>query len=791
MATTTTHHTPHSGCPCPSRDELGALVSGDTPTDRQAELTEHVGDCPGCQKAIEAIATAGDPALSDVVKHIDRADPPSDSAFWKAVGEAEFAVTREFDGGGSAPRGELKLDFLQPTETPGRIGRISQFDVLRVIGRGGMGVVLHGFDPDLHRDVAIKILDPQLANNDLAQQRFCREARAAAAVSHDNLVGVFLVADDESSGLPFLVMQLVNGESLEQRLRRVGKLPVAEAVRVGMQAAAGLAAAHAAGLIHRDIKPGNILIEAGADKVKLTDFGLARATEDMKLTRTGFVAGTPLYMAPEQARGDEIDARADLFSLGSVLYEALTGKPPFQGKTPLAVLRQVADEDHESVRRLNPEVPDWLEEIIDRLLAKDPKDRIQTAAEVSEQLACGLAKLGSLSPLEVPAAACPLMIATGASRLTRKRGRHFCIKTAAMIATVFLAGLVVGGGLVWELTGRRSPTAPVPPEPGLPPTPPGVAPAEPMPPPGPPPKGMVPVKSGAVWAVGLSPNGSTLVVGSENGRVSLWTVADGRVQFDLHADADGEAPAHRGTVWAAEFTADGSKIMTAGDDGYVRVWDAETGKPTKALPVGVPVRAAAVSPDGSYVVVGDRLGQVKVWDLHQDRPILTHEHKRTVNAVAFSPDGLTVASAGADGTVILWEIPANRQRFRLTGHTGPVYSVAFAPDGDRLVTASWDQTAVVWDLTTGTQVKQFTAHEDGAWAVAYAPCGKIIATGGQDGQTMLWDPETGAVLQTFGRQKGTIHAVRFSKDGHSLAAGGQDGNVRVWAVECKTRKEEK
>ncbi len=180
------------------------------------------------------------------------------------------------------------------------------------------------------------VLDPYLSSDQVARQRFFREARVAAAVSHENIVTLYQTNVDERSGLPYLVMQLIKGESLEQRLRRVGRLSVADAARLGAQAAAGLAAAHSQGLIHRDLKPGNILIEAG-DKVKLTDFGLARAAEDLKLTRTGFVSGTPLYMAPEQARRDEVDARADLFSLAVVLYEAVAGKPPFDGKTPLAV----------------------------------------------------------------------------------------------------------------------------------------------------------------------------------------------------------------------------------------------------------------------------------------------------------------------------------------------------------------------------------------------------------------------------------------------------------------------
>src|SRR5439155_25027831 len=181
-------------------------------------------------------------------------------------------------------------------------------------------------------------------NNELARKRFCREARAAAAITHEYVVAIHQVEEDEASQLPLLVMQFVDGESLQERLDGIGPLPLADIVRIGMQTAWRPAAAHTQGLIHRDVKPANILLEHGLERVKLTDFGLARATEDVKLTQTGFVAGTPLYMAPEQARGEPVDHRADLFSLGSVLYALCTGQPPFQGSTPFVVLKNVTEE---------------------------------------------------------------------------------------------------------------------------------------------------------------------------------------------------------------------------------------------------------------------------------------------------------------------------------------------------------------------------------------------------------------------------------------------------------------
>src|SRR3954447_21631385 len=194
------------------------------------------------------------------------------------------------------------LDFLAPSDKPGSLGRLGHYEVLEVVGRGGMGVVLRAFDGKLLRVVAIKVMAAQLATSGTARKRFTREAQAAAAVSHDHIVTIHAV--EEANGLPYLVMQFVSGMSLQERLDRKGPLELREIVRIGMQTAAGLAAAHAHGLIHRDIKPANILLENGVERVKITDFGLARTIDDASLTQSGVVAGTPQYMSPEQARGE-------------------------------------------------------------------------------------------------------------------------------------------------------------------------------------------------------------------------------------------------------------------------------------------------------------------------------------------------------------------------------------------------------------------------------------------------------------------------------------------------------
>ena len=176
----------------------------------------------------------------------------------------------------------------------------------------------------------------------------------------------------EFRGLPYLVMQYIPGRSLQERLDASGPLEVKEILRIGTQAARALAAAHAQGVVHRDIKPANILLENCIERVKLTDFGLARAIDDASLTQSGVIAGTPQYMAPEQARGEPVDARSDLFALGAVLYAMAGGRPPFRADSAMAVLKRVCDDRHRSIRELNPDIPDWLEAIIDRLLAKEP-----------------------------------------------------------------------------------------------------------------------------------------------------------------------------------------------------------------------------------------------------------------------------------------------------------------------------------------------------------------------------------------------------------------------------------
>jgi serine/threonine protein kinase len=371
---------------CPEVQSWQALLDGTLPAEQREPLESHLQSCAACQELLDQSPECaetlrilgkqlGDPTATPVDQHLTAVLNRLHSFTTPLHANAELA----------------DLFFLQPTDRPELLGMLGPYEVREVIGQGGMGIVLSAYEPALHRLVAIKVLTPALAGSPTARRRFTREARAAAAVAHDHIVAVHGV--HEANGLPYLVMQFVPGESLQDRLDRSCPLDIMDTVRIGLQTASGLAAAHAQGLVHRDIKPANLLLEDGLARVRITDFGLARSIDDVAVTQAGVVHGTPEYMAPEQARGEPVDHRADLFSLGSVLYAMCTGEPPFQAPSTVAVLRKVSDEEPPPIRTLNPSVPDWLIQLIGRLLAKNPAERIQSAADVAALLEGYLAHL--------------------------------------------------------------------------------------------------------------------------------------------------------------------------------------------------------------------------------------------------------------------------------------------------------------------------------------------------------------------------------------------------------------
>ena len=373
-----------------SRERSDRFLAGGLDLQEESQFVEHIESCLQCRRWLEESAGS--------------------AADWKSV--QEVLLCTETIPGLKAQVGQSTIDpfdwqidatpeaisraalaFLAPSDDPAMMGRVGPYEIAGVLGRGAMGIVLKGFDRALNRNVAIKVLDPSYADHAVARQRFAREAQAMAAVSHEHVVPVYAVS--EHGGIPYFVMEYVAGGSLERRIHTQGQFDVVSIVRIALQTARGLAAAHAQGLVHRDIKPGNILIDSGTDRIRVADFGLVRIANDVSCTRSGMLGGTPQYMAPEQVRGEVCDAQADLFSLGVVMYVLCTGHPPFRSESVYGVMQRIIHDAPRSIREQNPTIPEWLEEFIWRLMAKERVARFTSANETVEFLERELAYLQS------------------------------------------------------------------------------------------------------------------------------------------------------------------------------------------------------------------------------------------------------------------------------------------------------------------------------------------------------------------------------------------------------------
>lgn len=381
---------------------------------QEEELARHLAECASCQQELERLAAAASDwsKVGSALAQEAASERQSGHSLRQTPTEADAEEYTSAD---------FAVDFLDPAATPDTLGRLGDIDILEVIGQGGMGIVLKGHQPELNRFVAVKVLGPHLATSGPARKRFAREAQATAAILHPSVMPILMVSS--SGNLPYLVMPYVACESLQQRIDRAGPLETLDLLRIGVQTARGLAAAHAQGLVHRDIKPANILLERGVDRVLLTDFGLARAIDDASITRTGIIAGTPQFMSPEQAKGEPVDARSDLFSLGSVLYTAATGRPPFRAESTYGILRRIADSPPRPIREVSPHVPDWLAAIVGKLQAKEASGRFATAEEVAELLEQCLAHVQQPASARLPASVQQMLANAGSAKATGEINR--------------------------------------------------------------------------------------------------------------------------------------------------------------------------------------------------------------------------------------------------------------------------------------------------------------------------------------------------------------------------------
>ncbi|MEM6472597.1 MAG: serine/threonine-protein kinase [Planctomycetota bacterium] len=399
--------------------DIRKLIHGDCDDARVIELGRQLHECNRCRSALETLSANYDfwRRAPELLRDAEASGDFVASANLTSILRSEATAVRHAE---SETADQPQVEFqeaeatstlaypietlLDPPTHPEMLGSIGKYDIEKVVGSGGMGIVLKAHDFDLNRPLAIKILAPHLASNGIARRRFAQEARAAAGVLHPNVIAVHGVNNEGKT--PYIVMPYVAGPSLQALVEESGPLPEIEIVRISLQIAAGLSAAHSQGLVHRDIKPANILVEPEVNRVLITDFGLARCEDDASLTRTGWLTGTPNYMSPEQARGERPDQRSDLFSFGSLIYFLSTGRLPFRADSPLSVLTRIQNEEPKPVRTAGAQVSKTLEDIITLMLRKSPEDRFQTATELHVVLERQLAHLHqphlTKSPVVIP-----------------------------------------------------------------------------------------------------------------------------------------------------------------------------------------------------------------------------------------------------------------------------------------------------------------------------------------------------------------------------------------------------
>jgi WD40 repeat protein len=639
---------------------------------------------------------------------------------------------------------------------PGAV--VAGYRVVREIGRGGMGVVYEAHEEALDRRVALKVVGGERAT----AGRFLAEARAVARLHHPNIVEVHAVGDH--AGRPFLCLELVEGGTLADR-GRGRPLPPRDAARLARTLARAIDYAHAQGVVHRDLTPANVLLTPDGTP-KVTDFGLAIRAGDP--AGSAHIAGTPCYMAPEQAEGrPDVGPAADVYGLGAVLYELLTGRPPFLADTPLDTLVRLKTEDPVRPRRLNPVVPRDLETVCLKCLEKSPGRRYESAAALADDLGRFLA--------DEPVRAAPVGRAVRAGRWCR---RNPALAAACGLA---VAGLAVAAALgaafsayQYRAAGRLA-------------------------------DALEDVQAQRHRAdrlvAGLALDRGLHHAEQDHPAVGLlWLTrclesAAGADTPDLERVARtnlaawgatlhplGDCLEHTGPVTGVAFHPHTGEVVTASLGSRLRVWGPGAAPPRESAG-SPPLYALALAPDGRTAVTGDQDGVVRRWDLAAVAPAgPALRVPGPVPCVALLPDGRTVLAAGAETEAVVWDADAGAVRHRLP-HPTRVTAVAADPAGTRLATADEDGTVRLWAADTGALVGPAVRHRGAVYALAFSPDGRRLLTGGDDHEVRVWEADTGRPTAVALRHRHRVTAAAFSPDGRLVLTGSFDHTARVWEAD--------
>jgi len=665
--------------------------------------------------------------------------------------------------------------------------RIGDYRIIGLLGQGGMGAVYRAEDIKLQREVALKVMRPDIAANPVSKDRFLREARAVAALKHDHIVSIYQVGEED--GVPFLAMELLEGMSLHDYLNSGKPLGWLDILRIGRDIAGGLALAHSKGMIHRDIKPGNIWLETlnqsaesvdgPAFRVNILDFGLARPISDgVHLTAFGVLIGTPGYMAPEQASGDTSDGRCDLFSLGVLLYKLCSGRLPFEGKNVLEVLNALAVKTPEALSSLNPDVPVKLQHLIDRLLAKKPDDRPASAQLVVAELQAIMNEV-AVGPARGASIARPddydSQEETKSLTHQAKRPRD---KIRLRIAMTFFGLLIAIGSAIIVLKGRDGKekqvdapgenTAIVRPAPKLIVDSPEVKQFESPPQP----EGPVMVDPGEPLTPRTFVSRPLPIPG-----VRSWTI---------------EPISHIGTSTSVAWSSDGLHIATGGfGDCSIRLWSPKGQLQKVLLGHDQCVLPVEFSPDSKFLVSASADLTVRLWDVENGACLRVFPIGQMGQQLAFSPSGETLAVATTEGLVLI-EIGSATVRTRSMNKAfrGAHNTVAWLSDKSRILTRGSEEKFLVLKTDTLETLAELEMRDQNGKTVACAAIscssdGKWFAGAGVDGLIRIWDAKSLELKRTIGdrnpNQDQYVFTLKWSKDNRRLLSSVGPGTAyTIW-----------